>query len=1816
MRAVSLAAAPTYVENAPFRAKFEGDAVVGSGEVVDGVYRFSAAQTDGEAWHVKLECNYPTVAGRDYRVTYRFRSDVAGKVKFGDFQEFEIRKGDNAVTGILIAESGTSYLDLQLGMLPPFTIDFTEIEVEEYADEVDYEDALPAGVDFEDETRVYEKHDQGYGVLYERSADAVALQYVAAPWDPGVWKSRLYVKTGFVPETGARYHISADVMCDQDMPFEVLFNDADAEKGYGALYGQKLAANEVSGVEAVITGSSEGEELIVQFSLGEVPEGATVTVGNLRVEKVTDHYTNVLPAGFALDKEMPTGRILTAVTPSSYTPLPLNAFSYEGTDTVSERHDGDYAVSLTESDSAAVLNIEKAPESERNVWKVKLIAATGVEPEPGSSYRVRFDLTGERDQAEYEVCFDGSSENAYGVLYSRSLRAGVPDSVDFTLTPTESAGPLSIRLQLGKTDTAAGNRFTLSNFTVEKISSSARDLGAIPYGTGVNVWEGHGDGLEQSLSASGSAAELKVSAARSEGGVWSSRLYVDTGFVPEAGQRYRVSATLASDKAIDEFELVLDKGAEEDGYHAKRGGLAVAAGGSVQLSSDFTAPQSGCETLVLRFQLGNSPADNTVTVSDIRLCPLSYESRELALPGFAYPTLQPGSSRTGSFLLENNEGAEAELSGDGSSATATVKRSGDDWHIKLYAKPGVTLEQGKSYRVSLKAENADGCELCFKNLSVEGEEGFGKATVASGSVSHLISPAVTGELELILKLGALAEGTAVKVSGFKLEEQGSEYSEMELTGFAYPVTTAESGAKNAFDLECNQGAEAVLSGDGSSATATVVKPGDDWHIKFYAKPGLTLEAGKRYRISLEASGADGCSVFYKRVGGDEDSFGTETLASGRAVHIVSPGESGELELILKLGTLNAGTAVTITKLTIEEEQGVETALSFSLSYPDSFFLENNEGAGSVLSGEGSSASATVTKPGDGWHIKLYTKPHVTLEQGKSYRVTMDVSSADGCEACFKNLSVDGEEGFGKTSVASGRIDHVISSVSTAGELEIILKLGALAENTVVSVANLQIKELSSAFTDVTPAFAWTTLQPASTEPGSFQLENNEGADSVLSGDGSSASATVVKSGDGWHIKLYAKPHVTLEAGKSYQISFNTENADGCEVCFKNLSVEGEEGFGKTNVASGRVSHTVSPSESGELEIILKLGALAEGTRAKLSALQIKTLGTSYTDITPAAFAYPEIRPGSGEKNSFDLEANEGAEAELSGDGSSATATVVKPGDDWHIKLYAKPGVTLEAGKSYEIRLSAANAEGCGVFYKRVGGEEDSFGTETLSSGRAVHFVSPSESGELELLLKLGTLPAGTAVTVTELRLFEAAETVGEDLLNLELRSWAPVNFWAHEDYAASLSDDGSSATLAIASAPDEGREDWKVKLFAETGIKLESGKSYRVSADVSATKELPFAICCNDGPVEAALGRLDGQTASASARTFVKEFTAEADAELILQFNLGSAVSGTAVTVSGLKVEELSVESAETVIPGFRYDSVGFISSAVDPGYLVALDQHSDSADFTILQAPEERKPWNAKLYVRTGFTPEPGKGYRVSFDLNAAKGQQLFEVFYDGDTEAAYGALYEHRLPVGGSSISRILMPGSSRGELVLQLRFGCTDGADGNRYTLSKLRIEEVGFTSTSTPEKKETTTLWTHDSYTAALEKTPERATVRMEKTPAEGMEPWKTKLFVETGVKLRAGQKYRISMDVKSIIPAPFEVCFNNGEVEKGLGAVFNLMATPYGQPVSYTAYVKEDTQLVLQLSLGRCTAPNSIILSGVKVEKAGAIELVSDTVYSF
>lgn len=1365
-----------------FSAKFEGDKVAGTAELVDGKYLFSASKTDGEAWHVKLECNYHTIPGRDYRVSYHFRSDVAGLVKFGDFQEFQIVKGNNTVTGLLVARSDVSYLDLQLGALPPFNLEFSCVEVEELEDKVLYTDLMPAAFRYDAQGAVYEQHDEGYEQQLTLTEDSAVLHMGKAPSEAEVWKSRLFIKTGVTPEPGQRYRVSADLIADKGMDFEICYNNADREKGYAALYGQHLDAGAPKTVEQIVAVPQEGfspRELVLQFALGKAPGGTNISVSNIRVETVKDGYSNALPVGFALDKVISTGKTSTQLIPKKYTNIPLPSFSYSGTDTVSERHDDGYVVNLEESGSSATLIISQAPENpgDRGVWKAKLCAATGVTLEPGVSYRVSFDLNSEKDQAEYEACFDGDYENAYGALYGRSLSAGGTDHVEYTVTPDVSHGPLTLRLQMGKTDTAAGNTVTLSNLKLEKLTPQFEEIVQVPYNTGSvgNVSEEHYDGVEQSVSASGGSATLNITAARSGGGVWSSKLLIRSGVTPEAGAKYRVSVKLDASGSTGDYEILYQNSGGE--LYGGQWGLS----GPGTFSSDFTAPDSGCGELVLVFQLGNSAAGSSITVSDMQIKKITTEDVELDLGGFAYPVTTGGGSQT------IPAGYEAQ--------TLSLSAASEAW------------------------------------------DGFKQSASASGSSATL-----------------------------------------------------------------------------SITAARPADAGGVWSSKLFVKTGVTPEAGQKYRVSFSMSA------------------------------------------------------------TADPEE-------FEIKY-------DNGGAEGGYGGQ--------------WGQRISA----------------------------------GSYGLEFTAPESG-----------CGELILRFQLGNSPAPNTITVSNIKVEK-------------WV-------------------------------------------------PEHTEETG------------------------------------------------------------------------------------------------GTTQNNSFFLETNPDTEATLTGDGASASVLVTKPGDDWHIKLYAKPGVTLEAGKTYRIETAVSGADGWNICYKRLGGGENDFDGELSFGGTVVNQVTPGETGTLEILLKLGAVAKDGKVTVSGIRILEKGkETEGENLFagSLSTGSRGNVNFWAHDGYAATLSNSGSSASLSVSAVPADGREVWKLKLFVETGAALEEGKTYRVSANVQSGTGLDYEICYN-GPDEKDFGAQYGlNTQGKQPEPYI--FTAQKNGELILQFSLGNAPGPCTVTVSGVKVEEMKEGAGESVMPSFSYDSAGSIDTAADGGYLVALEKGDSSATLRILQAPEERNPWNVKLFAHTGFTPEKGKGYRVSFDIESEKPQSVFEVFYDGSSEAAYGQLGQS-LSAGKKTISYTIMPGDSKGELTLQLRPGRTDGTEGNSYTVSNVKIEEVTFEKKTVEGTAQAATLWTHETYGGTLEKKADRVTVQMGKTPAAAeLEPWKTKLFIDTGVTLKAGEKYRISLDARSDAETYFEICYNRDEEEKGFGAQYGLTAYPETRTFEYTAYAGRDTHLIIQVSLGKCAAPNSFTVSHVKVEKVG------------
>ena len=564
------------------------------------------------------------------------------------------------------------------------------------------------------------------------------------------------------------------------------------------------------------------------------------------------------------------------------------------------------------------------------------------------------------------------------------------------------------------------------------------------------------DGYVVALDESASSATLKISQAPESGREgWKAKLCAATGVTPAAGETYKVSFDVSATGDQAKFEVTFDGNKEKD-YGAIYDGLSLTAGGTKSVEYTFT-PVASYGPLTVQLQLGqtDTTAGNNITLSNLSICPVkSGEMKEVELTDFAYPESTESSVEKHSFDLEANSGAEAELTGDGSSATATVTKPGDDWHVKLYAKPGLELEAGTSYTITMDVTGATGCTACYKRVGGE-ETDFGTEPISDGTVTHTVTPTTSGELEILLKIGNVPAGTAVKVSNIHIKKAGGGFSPVELSGFSYPTVTGGTTAPNSFELEANSGAAAEMTGDGSSATATVTTPRDDWNVKFYAKPGVELQAGTQYRISMNVSGAGGCTACYKNTAtGAEDGFGTEAIGGGTVTHTVTPKENGTLEIMLKIGNVPAGTAVTVSNIAVEENQTTAgSVLPDAVVYPGSFSLEANSGAEAKMSGSGNSATATVTTPRDDWNVKFYAKPGVELQAGKTYRISMNVTGASGCTACYKNLATGAEDGFGTETIGEGTVTHTVTPAES-GTLEIMLKIGNVPADTAVTMSGV------------------------------------------------------------------------------------------------------------------------------------------------------------------------------------------------------------------------------------------------------------------------------------------------------------------------------------------------------------------------------------------------------------------------------------------------------------------------------------------------------------------------------------------------------------------------------------------------------------------------------------------------------------------------------------------------------------------------------------------------------------------------------------------
>lgn len=1569
-------------------------------------------------------------------------------------------------------------------------------------------------------------------------------------------------------------------------------------------------------------------------------------------------------------------------------------------ETVTEQHDGGYEVHLTAAETGAKLNIAAAPASDRGVWKAKMLINTGAALEAGKTYRVSLNVGAEKSQSEYEVCFDGEAENAYGALYGRSLAAGGTDRIEYLVTPERSAGELVLRLQLGKTNSASGNVISVSSLKVEEVNVSYRSVTpAITYGTFEAVSEQHADTYTQHLERAADSAVLRIDAVPEKGEVYESKLLIHTGVTPEADKSYAVSFSVESEKET-EYEISYNKASEEKGYGAQYG--EKLASGEKKTVEYTVAGTDGKGELTIQLMLGKSPAENAVTVSDVKVCEIIEKGNVSVLPeAINYASV----GNITSWLFD---GCEASLANTDTSATMTIEKTAQSrevWMAKLLADTGVVPEAGKSYRATFTVETnkALDYELCYNSGDVEKgyDVLYGQKLSANAkkTVERIITGASddNGRLVIQLSVGNAAEGTKITISDIKVEELTSEYTDILPEAFSFnsvltkmvsavmktpinntsvlPASFAYNTAVSAYEdhYSGDDGDYAVeLTRSADSVKASVDPAGERavWKAKLHINTGVTPDAGEVYRVSFKLNAEKAQNEYEICFDGkgekDYDAlYGQKLIAGSNDVYYVfSPKESkGELIVTLQLGKTDDenGNTITLSDLKVEKlTLGAESALGQSFSYSTHYTISGThevtvkDGLENVLdtpisyetlinvtkqgdkAGDLSTSggSATLKVNGGGANVydaKLLVKTGVVPAAGEEYKVNFKLN-AEKAQSGFE-IIFDGDDSHAayggmygqETDAGEKTFERYFKCEESKGELVIKLQIGKTDEDNTFTISDISVVKVTSAETTLTGFnYPVTTAATTSTVSAHYEAQTlTLSIAEVIAWDESTATAdisdgsatlniTKARKTDGggiWSIRNHIDTGIKLEAGAQYQISakVSATKATQFEMLFSNGSGENDDynpgGLGYSSaVASGSID-----SDNGYSEISQVITVPTRNQynnlilRFQVGNSDVNTITVSEIKVEKWIPEHDETTGGTTEYNQFSVEANNGTAAELTGDGSSATAHITTPGDDWHIKLYAKPGVELSTENTYRISFNASGANGASVCYKRVDGEETDYGTEQIASSDALvtHIVKPETTGTMEILLKLGALISGSNVKMSNVRI--ETLTFGQNLAASELVAYRAVNHWSHDEYKTSITNTEKSATVTMNSVPDSP-EIWKTKLFFETGAQLEANKEYQISATVAATAESVFEICYNRGETEKGFGALYNQTAKAEVRTITFTVTPTEGGELILQFNLGNVAKDVSFTVSDIKVENQKYRTETTTET--TYELGGPVNHWAHSDYATDISNDESSATLKITGTPaSDKESWKIKLFAETGAALTASNTYKIIAKVRATKGTD-FEICYNnGEKEAALGKREQLHADETESTVEFFATP-LEDANLILQFNLGKADS--DTEFTIAGVDVIPMSAGENLVPadfgyEKERYLEAFVHEDYAATLSGG-ENAKLSVTSAPESGREPWKIKLFIETKVKLEKGKNYRISLNVASSKPIDYEICYNNGGAEKGVGALYGLKGDTNPRKVNYDVTANGEADLIIQLSLGNAVEGCEVTVSDVAVEE--------------
>lgn len=1214
----------------------------------------------------------------------------------------------------------------------------------------------------------YEKHGKGYAVSLDRAADSVTMNITAVPGSRAAEKAQLYVHTGVELKPGVDYRVSFSLSAEREQPeYAVCLDGGAAECAYGRLDKRSVAAGGMDKVDYRFAPEKEGGELVLRLLLGKTgAEGNTLRLSDLAVEE-------------AVGEEIGESRVIAENLDYSE-PGAITCWANE-----------DSGASVTSDGSSATLTVTRTPATGAEVWKIKLMVATGLKPEAGKTYRISYDVKASA-AGEFEVCYnEGDVEKGYDVQYSQRLSAEKETRSRRIYVPEDRENPGELILQLSLGKLGKGTRVTVSNVRVEEAVATYKDALAKDFAydkrSSIREYDPNNYDVTRVITSTPIALDGKMTATCTgdnagscvysgdrvtqeiKGGTncndyWGTRLDIDTHADLDANKKYLVSFQIKSNVDYSRYDIFYGTALRDTwnnmADYGKLEGCSLKAGQESTVSYQFDTDTTKYADLVITLHIGaTGNAANTVTVSNIKIEEVpnvnDYSTIGKTLADVDYPS----DSDNISFGVTNGGPNRSSASIDGNAIKLVVTEAGESWDSKLYIKTGITPENDETYDVSfdIRGENEQpNWEINYSTLSKEKRYGavYSPETIPSDealTVKKTIpldnsESGADGELWIVLLLGKTKNTYWIS----NIEVNGQDCPSIDLGSF--DVRSDEDNHSGA------------VTGTGTSATLSCIGgPGDGlWRRGLFINDICELSPGTSYEVSFNITSnvdTDYDILYNKNDKWNEKGFGEQGgLSINRnpnPKYIINSGAGGTLFLRIDLGKAAAGTEVTVSGIQVKEIKYNNT-LPLSLGSFNSISMFKAGEAEEWTVNLSDSAKLDVTKgeiKGDfdgpeTWMAKMIIHTGEEYDSSKAYRLKFNIQATEPQNefvVVAQNVPNDDKVDIRGTWGLSIPTENVPVSVETRpfpgrlgkGEVAWAIELGKLDDNVTsntFTVSNIVLEEVT-----IEPRVLGSRIE------GTVTSDAQPGYGTTLTREKDSATLSITSSPDtgaeAWKSKLFLNTGVSPQADEAYRVTFDvlTEEDADFEVCYNCGDREkGYDAIYGLHTEGGKVrtvERVFTAERAGTLIVQLSLGMVKAPNAVTINNLKVERISYTYSgkSALPAELSYKA--PGA-----VSYWAHEDYAAAFTGTGSAVTANITRApktgAEPWKIKLFLDTGTPLEAGKYYKVTadVKAGADQDYEICYNNGGAEMG------YSSQGGLHLVA----GKAQTVEKTFAVPGGKA----------------------------------------------------------------------------------------------------------------------------------------------------------------------------------------------------------------------------------------------------------------------------------------------------------------------------------------------------------------------------------------------------------------------------------------------------------------------------------------